>query len=56
YLSVSGFGNDPASPYMHRAAYAAIVEGMSGIYEYKRAPGKRPAANPVGALGDISSA
>ena len=56
YLSVSGFGNDPASPYMHRAAYASVVEGMSGIYEYKRRPGKRPAANPVGALGDISSA
>ncbi len=56
YLSVSGFGNDPASPYMDRAAYASIVEGMSGIYEYKRRPGKRPAANPVGALGDISSA
>lgn len=56
YLSVSGFGNDPASPYMHRAAYAAIVEGMSGIYEYKRRPGRRPMANPVGALGDISSA
>ncbi len=56
YLSVSGFGNDPASPYMERAAYASVVEGMSGIYEYKRRPGKRPAANPVGALGDISSA
>ena len=56
YLSVSGFGNDPASPYINRAAYAAIVEGMSGIYEYKRRPGQRPTANPVGALGDISSA
>ena len=56
YLSVSGFGNDPASPYIHRAAYAAVVEGMSGIYEYKRRAGKPPAANPVGALGDISSA
>jgi len=56
YLSVSGFGNDPASPYIHRAAYASIVEGMSGIYEYKRRPGRPPAANPVGALGDISSA
>jgi crotonobetainyl-CoA:carnitine CoA-transferase CaiB-like acyl-CoA transferase len=56
YLSVSGFGNDPGSPYMHRAAYAAVVEGMSGIYEYKRRPGRRPTANPVGALGDISSA
>ena len=56
YLSVSGFGNDPASPYIHRAAYAAIVEAMSGIYEYKRRPHRRPMANPVGALGDISSA
>ena len=56
YLSVSGFGNDPASPYMRRAAYAAVFEGMSGIYEYKRRPGRRPMANPVGALGDISSA
>ena len=56
YLSVSGFGQDPRSPYVDRAAYAAIVEGMSGIYEYKRAPGRPPAANPVGALGDISAA
>lgn len=56
YLSVSGFGNDPASPHMHRAAYAAIVEGMSGIYEYKRLPTRPPIVNPVGALGDISSA
>ena len=56
YLSISGFGQDPASPYREMGAYAAIVEGMSGIYEYKRAPGRPPAANPVGALGDISSA
>ena len=56
YLSISGFGQDPASPYRDMGAYAAIVEGMSGIYEYKRAPGRPPAANPVGALGDISSA
>ncbi|NNE72213.1 MAG: CoA transferase, partial [Acidimicrobiales bacterium] len=56
YASVSGFGNDPASPYIDRAAYAAVVEAMSGIYEYKRRPGQPPTANPVGALGDISSA
>lgn len=56
YLSVSGFGNDPASPYIRRAAYASIVEGMSGIYEFKRKPQRPPTANPVGALGDISSA
>ena len=29
---------------------------MSGIYEYKRRPDHPPAANPVGALGDISAA
>jgi len=56
YLSVSGFGQDPASPYRDMGAYASIVEGMSGIYEFKRAPGRPPTANPVGALGDISSA
>ena len=56
YLSVSGFGSGPGSPYRDRAAYASIVEAMSGIYEYKRKPGHPPAANPVGALGDISSA
>ncbi|SVA32079.1 uncharacterized protein METZ01_LOCUS84933 [marine metagenome] len=56
YLSVSGFGQDPRSPYREMGAYAAVVEGMSGIYEYKRTPGRPPAANPVGALGDISSA
>ena len=56
YLSLSGFGSDEASPYRARPAYAAIVEAMSGIYEYKREPGRSPRANPVGALGDISSA
>ena len=56
YLSVSGFGQDPASPYHDMGAYASIVEAMSGIYEFKRAPGRAPTANPVGALGDISSA
>ncbi len=56
YLSVSGFGSEPESPYRDRAAYASIVEAMSGIYEYKRKPDHPPAANPVGALGDISAA
>ena len=56
YLSVSGFGSGPGSPYRDRAAYASTVEAMSGIYEYKRRPHSPPAANPVGALGDISSA
>ena len=56
YLSVSGFGQNPSSPYRDMGAYASIVEGMSGIYEFKRATGRPPTANPVGALGDISSA
>src|SRR5207248_7021308 len=44
------------SPYGSWPAYASIVEGMSGIYEYTRRPDEPPRANPVGALGDISSA
>jgi len=56
YLSLSGFGNTRDTPYRLRPAYASIVEAMSGIYEYRREPGRPPRANPVGALGDISSA
>jgi len=56
YLSLSGFGNTVETPYRSWPAYASIVEAMSGIYEYKRDPDGRPRANPVGALGDISSA
>jgi formyl-CoA transferase len=60
YLSVSGFGNPvhegmTASPYDSWPAYAPIVEAMSGIYEYKRAPGAPPLVGPAGALGDIGS-
>jgi crotonobetainyl-CoA:carnitine CoA-transferase CaiB-like acyl-CoA transferase len=54
YASVSGFGT--GSPYEDWPAYASIVEAMSGIYEYMRAPDEMPRPNPVGALGDISSA
>ncbi|MBN2623904.1 MAG: CoA transferase [Acidimicrobiales bacterium] len=56
WLSLSGFGNTVATPYRAWPAYASIVEAMSGIYEYRREPGRSPRANPVGALGDISSA
>jgi crotonobetainyl-CoA:carnitine CoA-transferase CaiB-like acyl-CoA transferase len=56
YLSLSGFGNTVETPYRDWPAYASIVEAMSGIYVYKREPGRGPRANPVGALGDISSA
>src|SRR5690606_11322759 len=56
YLSLSGFGNDEASPYRSWPAYASIVEAMSGIYEYKSGPDHPPTPIPVGALGDISTA
>ncbi len=55
YLSVSGFGNTGDSPYRAWPAYAAVVEAMSGIYEYKNGPDVPPTTIPVGALGDISS-
>jgi crotonobetainyl-CoA:carnitine CoA-transferase CaiB-like acyl-CoA transferase len=55
YVSVSGFGNRGDSPYRDWPAYSAIVEAMSGIYEFTRRPEAAPRANPVGALGDISS-
>lgn len=55
YLSVSGFGNGPESPYRDMAAYSSSVEAMSGVYEYKRRPDSPPTANPVGPLGDLSA-
>lgn len=56
YVSVSGFGNTVETPYADWPAYAAIVEGMSGIYEFKREGEGPPRVIPVGALGDISAA
>jgi crotonobetainyl-CoA:carnitine CoA-transferase CaiB-like acyl-CoA transferase len=55
YASVSGFGADAAA-YGDWPAYASIVEAMSGIYDFMRRPDERPRPNPVGALGDISTA
>lgn len=55
YVSLSGFGNDPASPYREWPAYAAIVEAMSGLYDYND-PDQPPRTIPAGALGDISTA
>jgi crotonobetainyl-CoA:carnitine CoA-transferase CaiB-like acyl-CoA transferase len=55
YLSISGFGNTAPTPYRTWPAYAAIVEAMSGIYEYRNGPDRPPTTIPVGALGDISS-
>ncbi len=56
YLSVSGFGNTGDSPYQAWPAYASIVEAMSGIYAWSQRPGEPPRPNPMGAVGDISSA
>lgn len=56
YLSISGFGNreDPASPYRDWAAYAPIVEGMAGLYEYSREDDRPPRPASAGALGDTA--
>ena len=61
YLSISGFGHVvPAgtapSPYDGWPALAAIVEAMSGAYEFKRPPGQPPVGAPMGGLGDIVTA
>jgi crotonobetainyl-CoA:carnitine CoA-transferase CaiB-like acyl-CoA transferase len=56
YLSVSGFGHEPAdSAYAGWPAYAGVAEAMSGIYEYARRPHQPPVINPVGGLGDTGT-
>jgi len=61
YVSISGFGRavpagTPPSPYDGWPALAAIVEAMSGAYEFKRPPGQPPVGAPMGGLGDIVTA
>lgn len=56
YVSVSGFGNAVPSPYAEWPAYASVAEAMSGLYDFKRQPGRPPTVSPAGALGDISAA
>ena len=56
YVSVSGFGQDPRSPYYDWPALASVAEAMSGIYDYRQTPGQPPTAGPAGALGDIGTA
>ncbi|HVT41455.1 MAG TPA: CoA transferase [Acidimicrobiales bacterium] len=61
YLSISGFGRPvqpgaPISPYDGWPALAAIVEAMSGAYEFKRPEGHAPIGAPMGGLGDIATA
>jgi crotonobetainyl-CoA:carnitine CoA-transferase CaiB-like acyl-CoA transferase len=55
YISVSGFGNDEASPYHAWPAYAPVVEAMSGLYETKRRHGEPPRVAPGGSLGDMGT-
>ena len=57
YVSISGFGNrtDPASPYREWPAYAPIVEGMAGLYEYSRVGDGPPQLAIAGALGDTGA-
>lgn len=57
YVSISGFGNrsDPPSPYREWPAYAPIVEGMAGLYEYSRKSDEPPRLALAGALGDTGA-
>lgn len=56
YVSISGFGNrtDRPSPYREWAAYAPIVEGMAGLYEYARSGDEPAQPASAGALGDTA--
>ncbi len=56
YVSISGFGNrtEQPSPYREWAAYAPIVEGMAGLYEYARSGDEPARPASAGALGDTA--
>jgi len=54
YLSVSGFGSDPASPYYSWPAYAPTVEAMGGFGQ-AGTPGQPPRVGGIGSLGDIGA-
>ena len=56
YASISGFGQDDASPYVGWPAYAPIGEAMGGLYEPNREEGRPPPVVVAGALGDNASA
>ncbi len=56
YVSISGFGQDEASPYVNWPAYAPIGEAMGGLYEPNREEGRPPPVVVAGALGDNASA
>lgn len=55
YASISGFGQDPATPYFSRPAFATVVEAMSGFYSTVSASDDPPRVGFAGALGDTVS-
>ncbi len=55
YISISGFGHDPDSPYMAWPAFAPIAEAMSGLYTFNRPPDQEVRVSPAGALGDTGT-
>jgi crotonobetainyl-CoA:carnitine CoA-transferase CaiB-like acyl-CoA transferase len=55
YVSISGFGSDPGSPYYSWPAYAPTAEAMAGFAESVRQPGQLPRIGGAGALGDIGT-
>ncbi len=56
YVSISGFGHAPGTPYADWPAYAPVVEAMAGLYEPLRREGEPPPVVVAGALGDNASA
>jgi crotonobetainyl-CoA:carnitine CoA-transferase CaiB-like acyl-CoA transferase len=55
YASISGFGQDPETPYFSRPAFATVVEAMSGFYSTVSASDDPPRVGFAGALGDTVS-
>lgn len=55
FLSVSGFGASGDSPYRDWPASAPIIEALSGLYAFNRAPGEPIRVSPVGALGGTAA-
>ena len=55
YASISGFGQDPGTPYFSRPAFATVVEAMSGFYSTASASDDPPHVGFAGPLGDTVS-
>jgi crotonobetainyl-CoA:carnitine CoA-transferase CaiB-like acyl-CoA transferase len=55
YASISGFGQDPGTPYFSRPAFATVVEAMSGFYSTASRSDDPPQVGSAGPLGDTVS-